>query len=93
MGHVITDEGVAIDDNKVKAIQDMAPPSDIKSLRSFLGMVNYLAKFVPNLAAKVLRDLEKKDMDWKWTEKHENCFKRLKVLIATDTKLSYFDPE
>ena len=94
MGHTITDEGVSIDDRKVKAIQGMSPPTDIKSLRSFLGMVNYMSKFIPNLAAesKVLRDLEKKDVDWKWTDEHQKCFRKLQVLIATDTKLSFFNP-
>lgn len=51
---------------KVKAIQDMKPPNDVKSMKRFLGMVNYLAKFIPNLSdkTKIFRDLEKKDTEW-----------------------------
>ena len=76
MGHVISDGGVMIDEDKLKAIRDMTPPSDVKTLRSFLGMVNYLSKFIPNLAtkSKLLRDLEKKDAEWEWTDQHNHCF-------------------
>jgi hypothetical protein len=35
---------------KVEAIQDMPAPNDIKGLKGFLGMVNYLAKFLPFLS-------------------------------------------
>jgi len=50
----------------------MAPPNNIKQLRSFLGMITYLSKFVKNLSdeAKVLRDLEKKGTHWRWNEKY-----------------------
>ncbi len=46
----------------VKAITDMAEPQDIEDLRRFLGLVNHLMKFWPNLADKTqpLRDLLKK---------------------------------
>ena len=95
MGHVITEKGVMIDDDKVKAIRDMTPPTDVKSLRSFLGMVNYLSKFIPNLAteSKLLRDLEKKNVDWNWLENHQDTFIKLKDLIAQEKTLSFFDPK
>lgn len=59
---MISKEGVKADTNKVKAILEMKSPSDVKSLKSFLGVINYLSKFLPNLSkeTKILRDLEKK---------------------------------
>ena len=94
MGHIITDCGVMKDDDKVKAIRDMTPPVDVKGLRSFLGMVTYLAKFIPNLAtkSKLLRDLEKKNADWNWTDEHNKCFLQLKNVIAEEKMLCYFNP-
>ena len=49
MGHLLTADGVVTDPNKVHAIRDMPVPTDVKSLKRFLGMVTYLAKFLPNL--------------------------------------------
>ncbi|XP_064468672.1 uncharacterized protein K02A2.6-like [Ornithodoros turicata] len=50
LGHIIDQEGIHPDDTKVKAIQDMKPPTSLAELKSFLGMVNYLGKFIPHLA-------------------------------------------
>ena len=62
----------------------MIPPTNIKQLRSFLGMINYLSKFIPNLAAesRMLRDLERKDVDWTWNDEHQKAFEQLKELIS-----------
>ena len=50
MGHIITDKKIRIDEDKVKGIKDMPSPKNVKELRSFLGMVTYLSKFVKNLS-------------------------------------------
>ena len=62
----------------------MIPPTNIKQLRSFLGMINYLSKFIPNLAveSRMLRDLERKDVDWTWNDEHQKAFEQLKELIS-----------
>ncbi|PIK37199.1 putative sodium channel protein type 4 subunit alpha B-like [Apostichopus japonicus] len=52
IGHILTSDGVKPDIKKVKAIRDMHPPTNITELKRFLGMVNYVAKFVDNLSAK-----------------------------------------
>ena len=62
MGHRISSRGITPDENKITAIQKMKSPSNQKELKTFLGMVNYLSKFLPKLSehTKVFRDLEKK---------------------------------
>ena len=62
MGHIITDEGIEVDDDKIKAIKEMPAPQNIKQLRSFLGMVNYSSKFIENLSSEAseLRKLDRK---------------------------------
>ena len=45
LGHLITEEGIRPDPNKIKAISEMQPPRNRKELKSFLGMVNYLSRF------------------------------------------------
>ena len=61
-GNIYSAEGVRADPDKVKAITAMRPPESKSEVKSFLGMVNYLQKFIPRLSehTKPLRDLEKK---------------------------------
>ena len=73
IGHTITDKEIEADDDKVQTIRNMPAPKNIKQLRSFLGMINYLSKFCRNLSdkSKELRELDKKDEKWNWTQKHQ----------------------
>ena len=59
IGHWISGEGVRPDPSKVLAIQNMATPKSASEVRRFLGMCNYLARFIPNLsqASESLRHL------------------------------------
>ena len=50
-GHLLTKNGVKPDPKKVEAICNWPVPKDITQLQSFLGAVNYLAKFIPHLSA------------------------------------------
>ncbi len=50
LGHRITQEGLKVDDHKVKAILDWEPPKSIPTLRSFLGLASYYCKFIKNFA-------------------------------------------
>ena len=50
-GHLLTKNGVKPDPKKVETICNWPVPKDITQLQSFLGAVNYLAKFIPHLSA------------------------------------------
>ena len=50
-GHLMTKDGVKPDPKKVEAMCNWPVPKDITQLHSFLGAVNYLAKFIPHLSA------------------------------------------
>lgn len=92
-GHKYTSDGLQVDENKVKAITEMKSPQTKKELERFLGMVTYIAKFVPNFSSNtsVLRDLLKKDVVFQWDENHEKTFQSLKKLITNAPVLRYFD--
>ena len=85
LGHIFCAEGIKTDPEKVKAIVDMKVPSSKEDLQRFLGMVNYLGKFVPNLSEKtsVLRELLKKDVVFMMDEQHIDAIKKLKVIITS----------
>ena len=93
IGHTITQNGLKPDDCKIQAIQDMPSPSSRKELERFLGMVNYLGKFIPNLSdvTAPLRDLLKQDIVWQWLPQHENALLNLKKLVTQAPVLAFYD--
>ena len=50
LGHKITSKGLEIDKDKVEAIVKMEAPKNVKEVQRFAGMVNYLARFLPQLS-------------------------------------------
>ena len=95
IGHLLTAEGLKPDPAKVEALLTMPQPEDLRVLKRFLGMVQYLNKFLPSLsnATHPLRELERQDVAWKWTASHDAAFGEIKHLIANAPVLHYFDPE
>lgn len=66
LGHIIADTGKSPDSKKTESISEMKEPTNVTELRSFLGMVNQVGKFIPHLAEKdnALRDLLSKKNNW-----------------------------
>jgi hypothetical protein len=93
MGHFLTSEGLKPYPAKVEAILEMPSPTDVKGVKLFLGMVNYLAKFLPLLSdiTQPLRKLEDKDVERCWLEQHEKAFKAVKDYLAKAPVLAYYD--
>jgi len=94
MGHQITSAGLQADPEKVKAITEMKSPSNVKELRRFLGLVNYLGKFLPHFSAVAerLRNLTKNDVPWNWSEVQESAMHELKCMITQTPVLAFYDP-
>lgn len=77
IGHRISAEGIKPDRAKISAILDMPPPKDVPGVRRLCGMVQYLAKFLPNLASDLgpIRALTKKEIKWNWTPECDRALK------------------
>ena len=91
---IYTTEGIRPDPKKSSEIADLPSPTGVKDLQRFLGMVQYLAPFIPNLSDKtsILRGLIKKDTPWDWTPMHQSAFQAIKDEICNTVTLSYFNP-
>ena len=76
IGHVTTAKGLCVDTAKVQAIMEMPAPTDKAGVQRLLGMVQYLSKFLPNLAdiTKPLCDLTQKEVEWTWGPPQASAF-------------------
>ncbi|XP_031350539.1 uncharacterized protein K02A2.6-like [Photinus pyralis] len=94
MGHIINEQGIAIDPDRIKAITEFPEPKDKQSLQRFLGIINYVGKFIPNFSAEtsILRQLIRKDTFYQWNFEHRQAFKKLKNSLTTTPTLQIFDP-
>ena len=92
-GHIITDKGVKPDPEKIGAIKDFPVPENITGLRSFIGLANQLANFLPELLQMMtnMRQLLKKGTAFLWLPEHQEEFQRVKDLLTSDMMVKPFD--
>ncbi|KAJ8753628.1 hypothetical protein K2173_025619 [Erythroxylum novogranatense] len=92
LGHVITDVGVAVETDKIKAIQDWPKPTSCKAMRGFLGLCGYYRKFIQNFSkiASSLTRMLKTD-SFKWTPIAEEAFIKLKQAMTNAPVLALSD--
>jgi len=91
-GFKISEKGMQPTLSKVQAIQSFSKPQCSKDVRSFLGLVNYLGRFINHLSSitQPLRKLTVKDVPWIWGETEDNCFNKLKSIVSSDSVVSHF---
>lgn len=94
LGHVISDGKVKTNEKKCEAILKANAPKNIGQLQSFLGMMNYYSKFIPNLSTELhdLYPLLKKNAHFEWLPKHEQAFQKCKQLLASNNVLILYGP-
>ena len=92
LGYKLLEEGIKPIEEKVRAITDKLKPKNLKDLRSFMGAINQMNRFIPNLAnlCAQLRPLLKKDNERNWQEKDEKAFKEIKQAIKDITEIKHF---
>ncbi|XP_055931978.1 uncharacterized protein K02A2.6-like [Argiope bruennichi] len=94
-GHTIDKFGLHKTQEKIDAITKVPVPKTVSDLKSFLGLVNYYGKFIPNLSTRVapFNNLLQKGTKFLWTAECEKAFKALKQEIASDRILCHYDPK
>ena len=93
LGHVIDAEGVYPSPEKVQAIVEAPSPSTVTELRSFLGMLQYYGKFLPNLSTLLhpLNNLLREDVSWSWQPECQEAFESAKELLQSAKVLAHYD--
>ncbi|RUA05255.1 MAG: hypothetical protein DSY43_04955 [Gammaproteobacteria bacterium] len=93
MGYLLSQKGIGPTESRVEAVVNAREPQNAGEVRSFLGLVNFSARFVPNLAttAEPLRRLTKKGATFQWNSEHQRAFDTLKNDLANSETLAYFD--
>jgi hypothetical protein len=68
LGHIISVEGIAVDPSKVQEVLDWKSPRSVTQIHSFLGLVGYYRRFIPNFSkiAKPMTQLLEKEAKFKW---------------------------
>lgn len=100
LGHVVSKEGIRPDPIKVEAVKEIAAPTCLKELRSFLGLASYYRRFILNFATiaapltKLTTKAESK-APFHWSEECDNSFTELKRQLCSTPLLAYpkFDRE
>ena len=93
IGHVLSTDGLKADDEKLRAVVQLPPPQDKQELMRFMGMIQYLAKFIPNLSevSAPLRKLLENDTAWHWEEEQKQRYEQLKKLVTNAPTLKFYD--
>ena len=94
LGQVIDESGVSPDPDKTQAIMQLEQPNNITEVRRYLGMLNQMSKFVPNLSSKTkpLQDLISTKNLWTWGPSQQRAFKETKQLVSSPTVLAPYNP-
>ncbi|CAI5685713.1 unnamed protein product [Oreochromis niloticus] len=91
LGHVISAQGIATDSAKVAAVRDWPTPSNVKELRSFLGLASYYRRFIKGFAtiASPLHRLTDKGQPFGWGDACAAAFAQLKEALTRAPVLAY----
>ena len=93
LGQILSDKGIRSDPDKITAIQKIPEPTNVPELRRFLGLVNHLSKFTPDLAeeTKPLHDLLSTKTHWHWDTPRKEAFTRVKKAVTQSPILVLFE--
>ena len=95
MGHILSGGKIKADLKYRDAILEMKKPESKADVLRFLGILKYLAKFIPNLSKQSteLRNLTRNDFEFKWMENYESEFKNLLGIITSEPVLAIYNPK
>jgi len=90
-GHDLSSEGVAPSEETIAAVVNAQAPKNVSEVRSFVQLVQYSSKFIPNVSqvAEPLRKLLRKGQPFVWSTEQQLAFEELKRLMTSANALAY----
>lgn len=90
LGHIISKDGIRINLDRIQAILQVPHPRNIKELQAFLGKINFLRIFIPNLAEliRLLNNMLRKDSKVKLTMQEKQAFEDIKRALTNTPVLT-----
>ena len=92
-GFLVSHDGVRPDPERIASLQNLPPPDSLRQLRGYLGAIQQLQLFTPDLSniLRPLTDLTKKSAAYHWGEAQQAAFDRIKDLLYSELRVTYFD--
>ena len=91
LGFIFDKTDRRLDPENISAIKNMTAPTDIKTLRSFLGLVSHNSSFLPELHPIRSPLNLKKEITWNWSLECKAAFAKIKTSLSSDL-LTHFNP-
>lgn len=95
LGLKVDADGLHPVEEKLDAIRKAPVPQNVSELRSFLGMVQYYSRFLPNLSTTLapLHQLLKKEVTWNWTSEAQKAYETCKQCLSSDDLVVHYDTQ
>lgn len=93
LGHEISGDGIRPNKQKVEAIANAPHPQNVSQVKSYLGLINYYGRFLPNLSNELiaLYKLTQKNVQFNWSQQCDEAFEKSKKLLLTNNLLVHYD--
>jgi hypothetical protein len=94
LGHIISEEGITVDPEKIEAIKGWTTPKNVKEVRSFMGLIGYYRRFIAGFSriTHPITSLQRKGNKFQWTKECEKSFQQLKQLLTSAPIMKITDP-
>jgi hypothetical protein len=94
LGHIISEQGIAVDLEKIEVIRGWPTPRNLSQVKYFMGLVSYYRRFIVGFSkiAHPITSLQNKGTKFEWTPKCEDNFNLLKELLTSAHVLKIVDP-
>ena len=93
LGHKISDKGIQPTEAMIRAIVKAPALNNVSQLKAFLDMLNYYAKFLPNISSRLapLYKLLQKRVPWSWRDEQQQAFQKAKETLTSADVLVHYD--
>ena len=93
LGHIVDKNGIRPTPAKVRAIQSVPEPQNVRQLKAFLGLLTYYSRYIPDRSQKLapLYTLLQKSVPWHWGAAQAASFRWARDVLSSDSVLGHFD--